>query len=582
MKKLVLSLIVVTLLISSPTLFAQVVSKGDTLIIGPLNAAGQPVGALNEAIKGDTTATGERAHSVYKLHNNAQYILTEPLATDFPLVLVADKPDEQTKPPIVRAGLKEDGSNVQPLMQFFNSATLKNIWASGINVTGEGNISWHTININASGKTFKFDGCIMENPYSGWTFFSCWAPENSLYFQDCYFKNHGLPDNDSWNGNVTDQQVYDTLSYRNTTFFNFGCHGVNGGSGTRYLVVDHCSFVNSAVHPIGTHGLVEAYFTNNLIVNGHVASDNPREIAAHYDQEIKGLINLSEIQWVPQTLDSLYGITPDQRIVQLKNNCWYYTAPVQQYWADNDTVFANPWMNNWTAEFFKHKDAEWQWTIDRSLIGKPDTTLTMLPQPYFLEENTMNEDPGFVNIGTSDADLAANMVIRRQREQGLTVDKIKWFYDTDFLAFTYPLTEDLSYTNTTLKTAGLDGKPVGSLQWWPEYDYTTAVEANTPAEMPVSFVLEANYPNPFNPTTHIRYSVPEKSHVELRVFNVLGAEVATLVEKTQIAGNYSVSFDAKDLTSGVYFYQLKNGNQTITRKMTLLKQFQLANLKFYC
>lgn len=88
---------------------------------------------------------------------------------------------------------------------------------------------------------------------------------------------------------------------------------------------------------------------------------------------------------------------------------------------------------------------------------------------------------------------------------------------------------------------------------------------------PSNYELGQNYPNPFNPSTSIRFALPAKSFVSLKVFNVIGQEVATLVNDELNAGAYSYNFDAKGLTSGIYFYKLTAGNFTETRKMNLLK-----------
>jgi len=93
-------------------------------------------------------------------------------------------------------------------------------------------------------------------------------------------------------------------------------------------------------------------------------------------------------------------------------------------------------------------------------------------------------------------------------------------------------------------------------------------------ELPVNFSLSQNYPNPFNPATTIKYSIPVTMSpvtVSLKVFNLLGQEVATLVNKEQPAGNYEVKFDASNLASGVYLYQLKAGSFTQTKKMVYLR-----------
>jgi hypothetical protein len=90
--------------------------------------------------------------------------------------------------------------------------------------------------------------------------------------------------------------------------------------------------------------------------------------------------------------------------------------------------------------------------------------------------------------------------------------------------------------------------------------------------------LEQNYPNPFNPSTTIRYTIPnvtlsgvEGSRVQLKVYDVLGNEVATLVNEFRNAGSYEIIFNASKLSSGIYFYELKAGNMIQIKKMILLQ-----------
>lgn len=89
--------------------------------------------------------------------------------------------------------------------------------------------------------------------------------------------------------------------------------------------------------------------------------------------------------------------------------------------------------------------------------------------------------------------------------------------------------------------------------------------------LPASFSLSQNYPNPFNPTTTIRYTVPKASPVSLKVYNILGQEIATLVNQHQGAGDYTTTFDASRFASGVYFYRLNAGSFNQVKKMLLLK-----------
>ena len=126
-----------------------------------------------------------------------------------------------------------------------------------------------------------------------------------------------------------------------------------------------------------------------------------------------------------------------------------------------------------------------------------------------------------------------------------------------------------------------DGNPPGSdFGWWTR-DVTLAFAAvvdiygsmeNDDAENePNEFSLEQNYPNPFNPSTKIKYSVNSTQNVSLKVYDVLGNEIATLVNEEREPGAYEVEFNRSDLSSGIYFYQLKAGKFLETKKMILLK-----------
>ena len=88
---------------------------------------------------------------------------------------------------------------------------------------------------------------------------------------------------------------------------------------------------------------------------------------------------------------------------------------------------------------------------------------------------------------------------------------------------------------------------------------------------PTDYKLHQNYPNPFNPETVIKYVLPERSYISLKVFNATGENIATLVNCTQGKGNYEVTFNGENSPSGIYFYQLETGNTILTKKMILLK-----------
>ena len=118
-------------------------------------------------------------------------------------------------------------------------------------------------------------------------------------------------------------------------------------------------------------------------------------------------------------------------------------------------------------------------------------------------------------------------------------------------------------------------------------DFDNPVSVEKTSTFPNNFMLYQNYPNPFDPTTTIHFVIPNEvrnskdtrnteyysvqQNVTLKVYDVLGREVATLVNEQKPAGNYEVTFDAADLSSGIYFYTLRAGSKNITKKMILLR-----------
>lgn len=205
--------------------------------------------------------------------------------------------------------------------------------------------------------------------------------------------------------------------------------------------------------------------------------------------------------------------------------------------------------------------------------------------------NYDSTDPGF-NIPPSDTARIKTFLYYRWS----SAQTIEWSYAPDLsLQRIWPLTEDLAYANPTLVNAGMNGFPLGDLyRWWSE-DYarwelqqdaenaritqwletgvdpgTVSVEVLRGDEAPTSHALEQNYPNPFNPSTTIRYSLPNKTAVQLSVFNTLGQLVATLVQGEQEAGYHEVKFDGSKLASEVCLYRLRAGDFAETNRLFLI------------
>jgi|GEM_PF-6751849 len=124
------------------------------------------------------------------------------------------------------------------------------------------------------------------------------------------------------------------------------------------------------------------------------------------------------------------------------------------------------------------------------------------------------------------------------------------------------------WTHPLVNNGQLNDSLVGTLQYGMDSVTTSIADKNN---LPKLFMLYQNYPNPFNPTTTIKYSVEEESLVSIRVYDILGDEVKTLVNSFKAPGNYEIKFNTSTLGSGIYFYRMQAGNFEETKKLVVLK-----------
>ncbi len=191
--------------------------------------------------------------------------------------------------------------------------------------------------------------------------------------------------------------------------------------------------------------------------------------------------------------------------------------------------------------------------------------------------------PAAVNLvsPTNQATISVDSVEFRWNQQSV-IDRYWLEYGTDSTFASSFI--DSTLTDTSRTAAGLANNQTyywrvrgqNSIGWGPFSNtrsfsvVVTSVDASV--GMPEEFSLEQNFPNPFNPTTTITYALPRQSLVLLEVFNIVGQKVATLVNnETQAAGFYQVQLDARDLSSGIYLYQLTAGDFVATKKLVLMK-----------
>ena len=277
-------------------------------------------------------------------------------------------------------------------------------------------------------------------------------------------------------------------------------------------------------------------------------------------------------------------------------NAFFLDQDISDYW--ENTI--NPLRANDSA----HVRQAFLWNID------VDSTITA-DDNFTIGKNYWQFDPEFVNnptmIDSMNGWNLANWTDETSYSDWRILSPITWNGDGT-PNFNWPPTFDLSYTNDTLLTAGTDGLPLGDLNWFPdakatymanrdayitslrdsmtnatfvyepgnaESAYITADNLPTSIEnnsnVPGKFYLSENYPNPFNPSTKISFTLPSATNVRLTVYNVLGQQVAELVNQHMSAGTYTVNFDASSLASGMYLYRIEAGSFMQNKRMMLIK-----------
>ncbi|MFZ0454378.1 MAG: T9SS type A sorting domain-containing protein, partial [Ignavibacteriaceae bacterium] len=286
----------------------------------------------------------------------------------------------------------------------------------------------------------------------------------------------------------------------------------------------------------------------------------------------------------------------------------------------NDTVGTPPSYLNWAGAgsgpwAIGNTPGEWMNSRTQALFDqyKP-------PNGMFVEENTLTDKPQTTTSMDLSADEVTAMAQWNQNQWGdsrfstQTVDildpSVGYIYG-DYDATTVPgidngtkgevspnggsgiqvgitkFTDFAENFNQTAQVSTIDNLPIGSLIWNDAQNaaynpadamqkvyaaFNAAVDVvETGSGIPMTYKLSQNYPNPFNPTTTIEFALPKAQNVTLKIYNVLGQEVATLINSNIAAGNHSIRFDASNLSSGLYIYKISAGSFTSAKKMMLLK-----------
>lgn len=547
----------------------------DTVIV-----AAYPPGNLNNFIQSDTLANGSRPNRVYVLKQTGAvdtiYFISATLQMNN-LTLVGKINPTTGFPPIISPNINGDGTSPSPLIRALGHGTisLNNLYLLGTRIDGS-STTGSCIYTGGDSSTIKADHCVFENFSAGGTpnIWDTWgAVRIKMHITNCCFRNNqcDVPQNPGMNWAGPGPYAVDTAIYKNNTFFVMGGTIVGSDQTPLYLEFDHNTvFMMTKAAIFTLQQLYNAKITNNIcygVFQAGLDSLTSYDIT-HQNANFYSPPAVVELDTLGTMKGTPWFFTEAGRTITVGYNAYFWPSYFHTHWSEVNAVST------------QGKIIEPTFVVTRV----PNMTTDKVTWPGINISTTTNKniDPGFnatlvsnatdsmfafiKQIWSTGSGGGVRPYVNRSNPNGMFAGVLANWRSSN--GYGYPVVENLRYSNATLQSGASDGKAVGDLNWFPEQ--ITAVSQKT-TSVPTQFALNQNYPNPFNPATTIEYSIPQNSFVSLKVYNVLGQEVASLVNQEQKASNYTVNFDASRLSSGIYFYKIQAGNFTLTKKMLLLK-----------
>ncbi len=544
-------IVVAMVLLYAVSVFGQ---AADEVVLSDYAASGK---YLNDQIASDTTALGARnnPNRTYVLKRGGTYLMVASIRNNaWTLKIKAE--NGAGKKPVVYA-FKNTTTGAYAAQQF---DVRGNFWIKNVAMVGwstiPGEISLmpaRIIQVNGAGFDVQVDSCVLLG--ANGALIQVPTATHFVSVTNTLFTQWGnIFNSDIGNGRPLDfrNTSIDSVVIRNCTFVDGTDRIVRHHSsvgGLKYFIFDHNTIVNS----LSAHGCLElgkvgakVTITNNLFVDNFVlgrdSTDDVRlaEFGDPNEKEPNGKNRMTFVGSVP---DSAGQVVLTQWVVR---NNYYAVTPAVQTWYDSKSALGIGSLIPLTHHISGKLGA------DSLTAFKKDTIAFTLSTKNLVPFATWYFDPAGANKKKVNTGFSAAVDMQRS----------DWTFYTDTL--------NLKYSTSRPAYKGADGgQPAGSLMWW----NVSVLGVEKPAlhSTPETFSLDQNYPNPFNPSTHLSYTVGHAGFVSLKVYDLLGREVATLVNETMQPGSYTAQWNASGVSSGVYLYKMESGSFVSTKKMILMK-----------
>ncbi len=503
---------------------------------------------------------------IFRLERDAVYWTDGVMVNvDYELVIEAEEGDGHI--PIMRPAVDMDFQSYE-FAQSEHNLTIRNVYLGGLDDQG----NWRgRIRLRTDDTRMTLEGIYMD--YNGCILIRTDGENISLFASDSQFRHIGQTTDPSC-GRVWDSRGnnVDSIVFVNNTMY-LGTHfplRTFGGT-VNYMEMNHNTIVDWGYHlEIGL--TKELVFTNNHMINIGWRGPSGRDGVGYADHSILTFMEADPIE----------AFNDEDRNLIIRNNNLgsmrpEYVQMLQDHWdahwqAEGDSVAfteepaARPFIHDQVMDTTGYNLMAMGVLVYEDNILEEESELQFTDRPDW--QNVVEYQTAYL------ADPSQTLPLPWDRRE--TLDG-----DDDVPPFSgaqgVDQWRDFSYsTSAQSYTAGIGGLPIGDLNWFPDKKaeweaMETSVEDVAAIEQPEAFTLVGNYPNPFNPTTNIEYQLAETMDVTMTVFNSLGQKVDQVALGTQSAGTHSVSYDASQLSSGMYIVRMDAGNLTQSIKITLIK-----------
>jgi hypothetical protein len=583
-----LALTVVALSMVPSTLFA---SAPDTVIVyaNPPTGSGA-ANTMDQQIMGDTLAGGVLpANTVFVLQQTGSidtvYYISATVQFKGNLVLVGKVNPKTGHPPVIAPAIAADNSSPYTYFNPMGGDTLR---VEGVYIMGTrsdySSVTGIAFGAGGDSVTFIINHDVIENIGGSGTpnIINTWGQQHiNIYCTNCDFRNNqdDVPQNPGIGWVDPGNYPCDTAEFINNTFFIFGGTTLGSAGYIGYFDFEHNTVLFTTKGGIETlEQLWNAKIKNNIFFSmnstgldtGHVYDKTTWNANFYGPPAIIELDTLSTLKSAP------FNISESMRNIQVTNNAYFWPKGIVDNWTalNNRTV---------TTGYGQIVSTVWLAQTGGDFVNDKTTW------PLINVSNNDSTDPGFNATMVQQASDSMAMFVDTCWVQGSGAnDRPYWNRQTDPPTWSlvpsgwswatggYPVPENLKYSNTSLQSAGSDGFALGDLNWFPaqlalwQAGKVNAVEP-TGLQIPSKFDLSQNYPNPFNPSTTIKVSLTHSGAMSLTVYNVLGQVVQVVDQGNKPAGEYTYNISMDRFASGIYFFTLRQGTNSITKKMVLLK-----------